>query len=118
MPAIVVGRLRLIVPVCVMMKMRREFHTIISLPVTVLGFVVEIPANGIRNPCLDPFDQVVRIDRGIHAVPIQKGQRDDSLPPLNRGAQSSKGATFISCDERWIPRHGRLQEAVRREPDI
>ncbi len=38
--------------------------------------------------------------------------------PLDRGAQPSKRTTFIPRDERWVSCHGRLQEAVWREPDI
>ena len=75
--AVVVRRLRLVVPVGVMMEVARELHAVDVAPLRVFAFVVHVAAHGIGNPRLDALDEVLIVDRAVDAVFAERRERND-----------------------------------------
>ena len=99
----------------VRMQAAGEFHVAERLVVFVAMFEDEVAEHRVGNPCLHALDRVVGRDGAVHPVLPKRRDRNDC-----HVRAIVEVAVDVRAERRrvGVRRHGGLEEAVRREPDL
>ncbi len=87
---------------------RREFHAAEILVVAEHGFVRRVSQHRAVQPRLDPFDEMLVVERGVEPGFRRGGERDDRAPGVADRLRRRGG----------VAGHRRLDETLRRQPDL